>query len=292
MGERWKNIQKKLNDKYRLIILNDITLEERFSYRLSKLNAFVAISTLSVCLIGLTAMAIVYTPLRYYIPGYKEDVTMRREVLALGNTTDSLATVIASQVSYIENLKMVLKGEVDTVGPGGIQEVKLADKGKFDSIELGNISPEDSIIRGEVEAENLFALRDKESGAVTELSQVHFTRPVEGYITDTFNLKKEHFGIDVVGKEEAPIKAILDGVVILNDYSVNTGHVIAIQHSYNLISFYKHNSVLLKKVGTLVQSGEVIAIIGNSGELSDGPHLHLELWHNQSPVDPLNYIIY
>lgn len=291
MGDRFKNIQKKLNDKYRLIILNDITLEERFSYRLSKLNAFVAISTLSVCLIGLTALAIVYTPLRYYIPGYKADITMRQEVLALGNTTDSLAIALQSQNAYIENLKKVLKGEADTVGVG-IQDVSEGDKEKFDSIKLGNISQEDSMIREEVEAENLFALKDKEGGMATELSQIHFTRPVEGYITDTFNLKKDHFGIDVVGKEDAPVKTILGGVVIMNEYSVKTGHVIAVQHPHNLVSFYKHNSVLLKKVGTLVQSGEAIAIIGNSGELSDGPHLHLELWHNQSPVDPLSYIIY
>ena len=291
MSERFKNFRKKLNDKYRLIILNDITLEERFSFRLSRLNVFSTLSTLAVMLVVLTLFSIIYTPLRFYLPGLKGDMEFRRNLTEIADRTDSLSQVMHERGVYLADLQKTLRGEIDTVGEG-IQPINTNSNTAPNLEELTNISKEDSLLRTEVEDEEQTSLSNFSESEATELSQLHFNKPVEGYITDKFDLKKGHYGVDIVGKKEAPVKAIMKGVVIFNDYSVNTGNVIAIQHDHNLVSFYKHNSEVLKKIGTLVQSGEVIAIIGNSGELSDGPHLHLELWYNQQPVDPLSFIIY
>ncbi len=290
MNERLRKIFKQLNDKYRLVIMNDITLEERLSLRLSRMNVFVVFSTIGVILVALTVAFIVYTPLKEYIPGY-QDVTQRRRLLDLTSRTDSLGSVVNSQNNFIRGLQKVLMGEVDSV-KNDFGQVSISQKGDYSNINLNEISPEDSMLRKELEDEGVYELFNEDRRADAELSDLYFAKPLEGYVTDSFNVAKEHYGIDLIGEKDAPVKAILDGVIIMNDWSYDTGYVVGIQHSYNLVSFYKHNSVILKKVGTLVTAGDIIAIVGDTGELSDGKHLHLELWHNQSPVDPLKFIIY
>ena len=101
-----------------------------------------------------------------------------------------------------------------------------------------------------------------------------------------FNQKQKHFGVDLVAKERARISSVLDGTVVLCKWGPETGHVIGIQHQNGYFSLYKHNSVILKSVGDFVSVGEHVAVIGNSGELSSGPHLHFELWHEGIPVNP------
>ena len=292
MNERFKKVFKKLNNKYRLILFNDITLEERLSFRLSRLNVYIILSTLAVILVCLTVALIVFTPLKEYIPGY-QDMNMRRNLLSLSYRTDSLVGVVQAQNSFIDGLQMTLRGEVDTVGivrdDGSNGKIDVNDA----SINLKKgVSSEDSLLRHELEDADAYKLFGGEKQEENELSDLYFTKPVNGLVTDSFDLKKKHFGIDLVAEEGAAVKAVQGGVVIVSERSMETGYIIGIQHSYNLVSFYKHNSVLLKKVGTLVQAGDAIAIIGSSGELSDGPHLHFELWHNQSPVNPLEFIIY
>ncbi len=289
MNERLKKLIKQLNNKYRLVLLNDITLEERLSFRLSRLNVFVLGCTIAVILVALTVASIVFTPLKQYIPGY-QDVTQTRRLLDLTYRTDSMEQMVLSQNRYIESLKDVLSGDYDTVGHK--VEMKSTSETDYSGINLNNISSEDSLLRQELENEEIYELFTESKKEVAELSDIYFSKPLEGYVTDSFNLEKEHFGIDLVGDDDAPVKAVLDGVIVMNEWSLETGYVVGIQHSYNLLSFYKHNSVILKKVGTLVQAGDVVAIIGDSGELSDGKHLHFELWHNQSPVNPLEYVIY
>jgi len=292
MNERLKKIFKKLNDKYRLILLNDITLEERLSFRLSRLNVYIVLSTLAVILVSLTVALIVFTPLKEYIPGY-QDMNMRRNLLSLSYQTDSLSDVVVAQNSFIAGLQRTLRGEVDTIGTDAAENQDASIEKNYASIKLKKGgSQEDSLLRKELEGAEEYKLFNEDKRKEHELSDLYFLKPIQGIVTDSFDLKKEHFGIDLVAEEGAAVKAVLGGVVLMHEQSMETGHIIGIQHAYNLVSFYKHNSVLLKKVGTLVQAGDAIAIIGSSGELSEGPHLHFELWHNQSPVNPLEYVIY
>ena len=280
----------RLKHKYRLVILNDDTLEEKFSYRLSELNIYIGLSTLLVVLVALTVFIIVITPLKEYIPGYG-DTSMRRHVFQVAESTDSLETVILKQQAYITNIQSLLAGENGTMGQSKSEEEET--KGSYaDSVDLGKISQEELALREEVEQQDNYDLLGgiEAEQYFSNSMEMYFFAPIKGYVSDGFDTEKEHFGIDIVAPENEAIKAIGDGIVVLSDWTLETGHVLAIQHHNNLISFYKHNSVLLKKVGNFVKAGDAIAIIGDSGEGSTGPHLHFELWHNQTPVDPLKYI--
>ena len=111
-------------------------------------------------------------------------------------------------------------------------------------------------------------------------------------MTDHFNMKKRHFGTDIVTKEGEPIKAVMDGTIVMADYTTKSGFVVQIQHRNNVVSVYKHCSAVLKQLGEVVEAGDPIAVVGNTGELTTGPHLHFELWVDGIPIDSELYIIY
>ena len=282
--DKWYN---KLRDKYRLVVMNDITFEERLSFRLTRLNVLILLSVISILLIGLTTLLIAFTPLREYIPGYT-DVTLNQRVYNLQAKADSMERVFYQRELFIQNIKNIMEGKSvqDTI----VQPDSLDSR--YDSITMQR-SVEDSILRAEYEKQNRFDLYYDGQNVLYENSSRHnitFFKPLDGIVTNNFSLSENHLGIDIVAKQNETVKATLDGTVIFSDWTLETGHVIAIQHPNNFISVYKHNSALLKQQGDIVKSGDPIAIIGDSGEQSSGPHLHFELWANGSPVNPLDYI--
>lgn len=287
--KRWIH---KLRNKYRLVILNDETYEERFTFRLSRLNVFITVGITAIILIILTIFLIAFTPLREYIPGYT-DVTLSRRVNALLQKTDSLENITRQKSVYIQHIKDIIEGKEIADDSSGSQ---LNDESiNYDNIQYSR-SSEDSILRKEYDEETSYDLYYNEN---EELSQVSSSRgsftffaPIKGIITSEFDLALQHYGIDIVAKKNEPVKATLDGTVIFSDWTVATGHIIGIQHQGNYLSVYKHNSVLLKKEGNFVKAGEAIAIVGESGELTTGAHLHFELWHNGTPVNPQEYIVF
>jgi murein DD-endopeptidase MepM/ murein hydrolase activator NlpD len=146
------------------------------------------------------------------------------------------------------------------------------------------------MLRAQIEQEEKNNLKGgllKEKGGINSL---FFFVPLQGQLTSGFEQSTKHFGVDIVGKKNEPIKSTLDGTVILSTWTPDQGYVIQVQHQENILSIYKHNSALLKKEGERVKAGEPIAIIGNSGELSTGPHVHFELWYKGTPVDPTKYM--
>lgn len=280
----------RLQSKYRLVILNDETFEERASIKLSRFNVYVVLSTAFIVVTIFLYLLFSFTPLKEFIPGYG-DIHLQKDLLELRMRSDSLATVVAQQDLWLQNIKAILSGKTDT----SYTDTLLNDDPLlYDTIELDKIPIEDALLREQVEREENYALvfNKDEQKASGELSELNLFPPVKGYLTRAFDPNESHYGIDIVASERESIKATLGGTVILAEWTVETGYVIAIQHSYDLVSFYKHNSVLLKKVGNFVKTGEAIAIIGNSGELSDGPHLHFELWKNGVPVNPESYIVF
>lgn len=287
--EKW---YYKLRDKYRLVILNDETFEETVSWRLSRLNVFITIGILAIVLITLTIFLIAFTPLREYIPGYA-DVTLSRRVNYLIMKTDSLEAAARQKNIYIENINRIVEGkEVYDDSTSGLQ---APEGGDYENIDYTH-SPEDSILRSEYENGTSYDLYYNESEELTRVNPARtnftFFNPLKGIITSEFDMSQNHYGIDIVSKENDAVKATLDGTVLFADWTVETGHVISIQHRDNYISVYKHNSVLLKKTGNFVKAGEPIAIVGESGELTTGAHLHFELWYNGTPVNPLEYIAF
>lgn len=284
----WK---QKLRHKYRLVILNEQTYEERIAFRLSRLNVFVVLFLLSVILIVGTIFLIAFTPLRGYVPGYM-DVNLQRELYEVQLLADSMQREMNVRDVYLANLNAIISGQ----DPDSISDDQHNVKtDNYDTIELTH-SRADSLLRKEYDNIAEFNIRsegvEKYYGHDMLLGYLNFFPPISGVITNGFNAVENHYGVDLVAANNATIKAVLDGTVIFANWTVETGHVIVLQHRGGILSVYKHNAVLLKKQGALVKAGEPIAIVGESGELSTGPHLHFELWMDGKPVDPQIYINY
>ncbi len=280
-----KKLQR-LKHKYRLVILNDDTFEEKISFRLSQLNVFVAAGMSSLILILLVILLIAFTPLREFIPGYA-NVSVRKQGVENFIKSDSIELALAHNNLYIDNIKHIIQGN----------PIKFNDKTYVDSsVNYKTITnepiEEDSMLRNMIETEEKYNLFNKAGSTPGNISSFIFLQPLIGIVTNRFNFKEQHFGIDVVAPKNEAIKATLDGTVIFAEWTAETGYVIELQHADNIISIYKHNSVLHKKVGDHVKAGEVIAIVGNSGELTTGPHLHFELWYNGIPINPEDYMMF
>ena len=273
--QRWRN-------KFRFVILNDDTFEELLTLKLSPLNIFVFSVVTIVSTIALTTTVIAFTPLKELIPGYASS-KLRREAIELALTTDSLTAAIDRNERYIQGVQRILQGEViDTV----LQELETDTSSNSVEIVLSDPSAQDSAFREWVEEENAFTLN--QGGA--ELGIPQLISPIEGIITSGFDKVTNHFAVDIAAASNTPVKTCYEGTVIFADWTSETGNIIIVQHENNLLSAYKHNSALLKEVGEFVRSGEAIAIIGNSGENSTGPHLHFELWFEGAPIDPQDFI--
>jgi len=282
--KRRREIRRKLLHKYRLVILNESTFEEKISFKLSRLNVFITGTLVTIGLIGLTTLLIAFTPLREYIPGYSS-TKLKMQATNLTYKTDSLVRVLNNTNKYLENVRMVLTGDIENTG---INRDSLFEQFKLDpsSVDL-TPSKEDSLLRAEVALEDKYNLFER-SG--TNANTLVFFSPLSGTISQQYDAEKKHYAVDVVAPRETPIKTVADGTVIFAEWTADTGHVIIIEHKGGILSVYKHNGSLNKSQGDMVKSGEVIASVGNTGELTTGPHLHFELWNNGTAVNPTDYI--
>jgi murein DD-endopeptidase MepM/ murein hydrolase activator NlpD len=284
-----EKLRNRLRVKYRLVVMNEETFKERASLLLTPLNVIIFGGSLAIFLVVLVTYIIAFTPLREYIPGYA-DTNLRLQVYENTLRADSLERELALKDLYLQNINMIIAGKTPE------QEKHEPDTTKdYTSIEFER-SEQDSMLRAMVEQEERYNIQNiqfaNKPSMEMNIRDLFFFAPIKGDITANFDTQKKHFAVDVVAKENEPIKACLDGTVIFSSWTYDSGHVIAIQHSSNLTSFYKHCSVLLKKTGDAVKAGEVVAVVGNSGELTTGPHLHFELWFNGRPVNPEDYIVF
>lgn len=286
---------KRLTNKYRLVILNDESFEEISSFRLSRFNVYIFLSTLFILLVFLITSALIFTPIKEYLPGYTGG-DYRDEIINLRMRADSMERSSKATELYLNNLLQIVNGNVPVIKV----DTPVVDVGSslipFDTINLKSVSEEELNRRGEMENESSYSLGlnlalNKTPGETSPKSY-YFFPPIKGYISDEFKPKDGHYGIDIVAPEHEAIKACMDGVVLFSSWTSETGFVIAIQHHNNLISLYKHNAVLLKKDGNFVRAGDVIAIIGNTGEHTTGPHLHFEIWYNGIALNPKDYIVF
>ncbi len=280
-----RKIFKKLKNKYRLVILNDSSFEEIFSYRLSTLNLVTLLISGAVLIMLTVSLIIIFTPLREYIPGYT-DVSLRQDLTNMVLKGDSLERELQQNNDYLKNLTAILKGEDPGLTDTLVEEIAISGENKINPKK----SKEDSLLRDYVEREDSYSLSTNSEAVKASPTKLYFFTPLKGILTEEYNLATKHFGVDIVAPKNEAVKATLDGTVIFAEWTVETGYVIQIQHKNNLTSIYKHNSVLLKNTGDIIKAGEAIAIVGNSGELTSGPHLHFELWQDGISINPVNYI--
>ncbi len=278
-----KKIFQMLKDHYRLIIYNDSSIQTVWSIKLTPITVLSLGGLGAILLILLTTVIIAYTPLRENIPGYP-DAKVRQQILMNYIKVDSLENEIKIRDNYFQKITVLFQGEVpedDAVNQDSVP--------KMGEVRFRNYNV-DSVFQDKLSDEKLNLSLQREQKRLPSIANIHFFTPLRGLITGKFNPKTEHLAVDVVGKQNARISSVLDGTVIFSGWTMETGYSIFIQHENNLISVYKHNAELLKALGDRVKAGDVIAIMGNSGELTTGPHLHFELWHNGTALDPETYI--
>ena len=270
--------------KYKLTIINENTLEEVVGLRVSKLNGISVLLSVLTVLFLVASVIIAFTPLRNYLPGYMNS-EIRAQVVENALRVDSLQQLVDRQNLYIMNIQDIFSGtiRVDTVH-------------NMDSLTTVR---EDSLMeRTQREAEFRKQYEETEKYNLTSITArpdiegLIFYRPTRGMITDKFDADRKHYGTDIAANPGESVLATLDGTVILSTYTAETGYVIEVQHNQDFISVYKHCSSLLKREGDTVQAGEAIALVGNSGQLTTGPHLHFELWHKGRAVNPEQYIVF
>ena len=283
MAKEKVRLWDRLKYKYKLSVINETSYEEVFNFRLSQLHVLTALSVLAVILVVLTILLIAFTDLREFIPGYP-DGNMRQMIALNALRVDSLENELLKRDRFFKSIRLVLNG-----GDTTSLERSREDTARYrnDTIRF-QISEQENEFRAAIEERERFNL----SLGMKEQNHdyYHFFPPVEGIVTQSFDEKKRHYGTDIVAKANAKVAAVLDGVVIFTDWTVKTGYVIQVQHTNDLISVYKHNSILLKKQGDYVRAGEVLGVVGNTGEESSGPHLHFELWRAGNPLNPENFI--
>jgi murein DD-endopeptidase MepM/ murein hydrolase activator NlpD len=235
--EKKKKLINRLKSRYRLVFMNDETLEEKASFNLRPLNVFVTAGLIIILLITITTFLIAFTGLREYIPGYA-DIKTQRRVYSLVLKTDSLERSLAARDKYIANMKNIINGHADTT----VKVKNTGKENKYDTIHKLYKSPEDADLRQLIETQDQYAL--SEGSLQNNLNSFLFFPPVKGTITSRFDPVNKHYGVDIVAEANEPIKAAYDGTVFISEFTSETGYIIGIQHSNNLLTFYKHNSAL------------------------------------------------
>ncbi|MGK0324738.1 MAG: murein DD-endopeptidase MepM/ murein hydrolase activator NlpD [Polaribacter sp.] len=274
-------LKQKLTDKYRLVVLNEDTFQERFSLKLSLLNIFVLGGVFSFLLILVTTFFITFTPIKEYIPGYSStDLKIKATKLAF--QTDSLKRKLDVLRDFTKALQPILTGEIEAEA---IDSINLLERINIQD-SLLSATREDSLFREKIESQDRFPIQNN---AETNVKIVFFA-PLNGSVSQGFDSQKNHLAVDIVAKKNTAVKATADGTVIFSGWTTETGYVIILKHAYNYTSVYKHNGNLLKEQGDFVKSGEVIASVGSTGELTTGPHLHFELWSGGYAINPINFI--
>jgi len=284
-----KTIGERINTKYQLVIRKEENLEETsslgFTYARILVVAFVLFMLIFAASLFLSQTLLA----RWFDPRYAQRETDKK-LYQLQLRFDSLAQEEEEKAEFIANFKRVFNGDTTS----GLVDAPTALKEQtkpIKPISKARLAPSDSQFRRDFEQTEL-SLISLTSSKYNELSETFFFTPINGFISNRYDVKKGHFGVDIVAKTSEPVKCIADGTVLLASWTQDSGYVIAIQHRGNLISVYKHNAELLKKVGSFVNAGEIISIVGNTGEMTTGPHLHFELWYNGNSLNPEEFVTF
>lgn len=270
--------------KYKLTVINENTLEEIVGLHVSKLNGLSVLLTVLAVLFLIAACIIAFTPLRNYLPGYMNS-EVRTQIVENALRVDSLQQVLDKQNFYIMNIQDIFSGKVQI---DSVQTLDSLTAARQDTLMARTKREEE--FRHQYEENEKYNL-----GTITsqpDVNRLIFYRPTRGMVSDHFDADKKHYATDIAANPNESVLATMDGTVILSTYTAETGYLIAVQHNQDFVSVYKHCGSLLRKQGDRVRGGEAIALVGNSGTLSTGPHLHFELWYKGRPVNPEKYIVF
>ena len=284
-----KTISERLTNKYQLVIRNEDNLAEKTSIGFTYAKLLVVAAS-AFLLIFVGSLFLSKTLLaKWFDPKY-EQTEQNKKLYALAVKVDSLSIEVDRKDQFIQNLQRILSGDTSS---GFVDPAKSLTVRNEPAKTAGNLklAASDSQFRKEFEQTEFSAISLKDS-KYRDLQGIFFFTPITGFISDKYDAKKAHYGVDIVAKTNEPVKCVADGTVVMASWTQDSGYVIAVQHRGNLVSVYKHNAGLLKKVGSFVNAGDIISIVGNSGEMTDGPHLHFELWHNGNSLNPEEFVTF
>ena len=287
MATKHQDKKSRLRSKYRFSIYNDSSHYELFVVRITGLGILISTILTVVVIIASVTLLIAFTSLRELIPGYPDTQT-RRTIVSTALKADSLERVMTRWDWYLSNMQRILEGEA----PIDLDAIFITSTDSLNTSSKTRLTPsrEDSLLRREVQQQEQFSALQR--NPLQQLEGVLFFTPVKGVVSDGFNAAKKHFAVDIAAPINSPVHAVLDGTVTFSGWTDDTGFVLQIQHSNNLLSIYKHNAKLLLNSGDRVKAGTAVALVGNSGSITTGAHLHFELWHNGTPIDPAKYITF
>ena len=280
-----KSNKEHKTSNFRLAVIDDQSHKQLLTLHFSRTTLFITIVSVLVTLSAVIFSIIAYTPVKTFIPGYP-DAHSKRAAIQNAITIDSLETVIYKWGLYSENLKRVMEG-MDPIKIDSIVNASMPASTK--AADMAEIQRRDSLLRERVKEEDQFGISAERQKRRLPIEGMHFFCPLKGVISQEYNAVSHPY-IDITAPQGSVVKAVLDGTVIYSGWSEDFGHTIQIQHEEDIVSIYKHNEKLLKKTGDKVTAGSPIALVGNSGSLTTGTHLHLELWHQGNAVDPAKYI--
>ena len=281
-----KTFSNWLFNRYLLIIRNEENFAEKSTVSFTYAKVIVLLVTIFMIILVMSFFLVETILAQWFDPRHSQ-MEANRNLIQLSLRLDSLEFEVNRKQQFINNFQRILKGDIDSDSL----------KDKFDNrasevpvgIQRSTLSAIDSQFRRRFETAEA-SLLTISNDRLIELEEMFMFSPIDGIISQKYDVKNEHYGVDVVSRKNEPVMCIADGTVILASWTQDSGYVIAIQHRGGLISVYKHNDELLEKVGNFVGAGDVISITGNTGDLTDGTHLHFELWHNGNPVNPEEFV--
>lgn len=284
-----KTLSAWLNNRYQIVVRNEKDLSEKATFRFGYAR-LISLGVLLLLILVAVSLALSTTILtRWLDPAYTEREN-KKKLIQLATEVDALEQQIIQQKKFIALLQSIIAGKEPPANEPTQSEQNQEEQAAT-PYTTAQLAEADAQLRSEFENSEP-GLWAPYPNSPADLQTLFFFPPVNGIITAPFEQKTGHYGIDIVAKKNQPIKCVADGMIIFSSWTVETGWVLMVQHSSNLVSIYKHNASLLKKVGSFVKAGDVIATLGNSGELSSGAHLHFELWHEGNPVNPEYFIAF
>lgn len=285
-----KTLSSWLVNRYLLIIRNEENFAEKTTFSFTYAKVILLTVTVFILLMALSLFLVKTLLAQWFDPRHAQ-MEANKKLYELAVKMDSLSQEVEEKDNFIMNFQRVLRGDTSNVYENYENGTPTNDQTITASVDVNKLSPIDSQFRQEFEQTDL-SLLNFNSASYNELQEIFFFSPISGFVSAPYRVKEGHFGVDIVAKKNEPVKCVADGTVIMASWTQDSGYVIAVQHRGNLISVYKHNAELLKKVGNFVNAGEIISIIGNTGELTDGPHLHFELWSNGNSVNPEEFVTF
>ncbi|MBL7861147.1 MAG: M23 family metallopeptidase [Cyclobacteriaceae bacterium] len=284
-----KTISERLTTKYQLVIRNEENLAEKSTLGFTYAKVLVLSVSVFLLLFAFSLFLSKTLLAKWFDPKHAQ-MEANKKLYELALKVDSLAVEVNRKDMFIQNFQRVLSGDTST-GFTDPAEAFGSDNQPVKAVGNMKLAASDSQFRQEFEKSE-FSLVTLSSGKYRELQEMFFFTPITGFVSDHYDIKKGHYGVDIVAKTNEPVKCVADGMVVLASWTQDSGHVIAVQHQGNLVSVYKHNAGLLKKVGSFVNAGDIISIVGNSGEMTDGPHLHFEMWYNGNSLNPEDFVTF